>query len=116
MKRALINTSLALGVIAFLGGCSTLLMAKLGSMEVGVAQAREVAESALQVAQTAENIGVPYAGEAAAGIGLAAILLTMFQRYLIQRSETDLKAVHARVSSLKAELKATLKNGNGGTT
>ena len=110
--RRLINTTLVLGVIAFLGGCSTMLLAKLGSMAVGVAQAREVAESALQVAQTAENIGVPYAGEAATGIGLAAILLTLFQRYLIQRSETELRAVHTRVSSLKQEL-VTLKDGNG---
>lgn len=105
MKHALVNITLAIGIICILGGCSEIILAKMAILASGVAQAKQVAEGAVQVAQAAENVGVPYAGEAAGGLGILVVLLSMFQRHLQNRTEADLKTAHARVSSMKAEVR-----------
>lgn len=60
-----------------------------------------IAERAQEVAQTAAGIGVPYATEAAFGVGIFAALMGVLQRQLMKRLQDGVDGAHVRIKKLK---------------
>ena len=117
LMRIVSLVAIAFGLVAFAGGCSEILLAKISSLTTGVQQAKEVADAA-------RNIGVPFAGEASMGIGLVAILLAAAQRFMTTKLEKSVQGAHDRVSGKSDEIKELrlelvklqASNGNGAPT
>ena len=87
----------------FLCGCMSVLLERVND-------AIAISHKAQNVAEAVANVGIPYAGEAAAGIGVFAALMAVLQRTLMKRLEKDIAegvaGVHKRIDTRAVETKA----------
>ncbi len=84
-------------------GCMSVLLERVND-------AIAISRQAQNVAEAVADVGIPYAGEAAAGIGVFAALLAVLQRTLMKRLEKDIAegvaGVHKRIDTRAVETKA----------